>query len=646
MGFDRHHRPAAGRRSPEVRTDDHDRPTPAERPPHAPPSATSTPGAAAGAEGDATMRDLLGGKGAGLAEMTNAGLPVPPGFTITTEACNDYFAPARSSRTACGTTSWRPSREVEQRDRQGLRRRRQPAARERPLGRQVLDAGDDGHGPQPRPQRGDAARARRADRQRALRLGRLPALHPDVRPDRHGASSGERFDHALEAAKQRPRRRRRTPTSTPATCASSSPSSRRSSASRHGPRLPGRPERAARPRDQGRLRSLVRQARPRLPQVPEDRPRPRHGGQRRDHGLRQHGRRLRHRRRLHARPEHRREGALRRVPDQRPGRGRRGRHPDRRRRSPRCRPRCPRSTREFQRIGQQLEKHYRDVQDLEFTIERGRLYMLQTRSRQAHRRGGREDRGRHGRRGAHHQGRGARPRSSRRTSTSSCATSSTRPRQGAPARRQGPQRVARRGRRAGRVQRRQRGRVGRAGREGRPRPRRDLARRLPRHGRGAGHPDRPRRRHVARRGRRPPDRQALRRRLRGAGRRLRARSPRARTTPGVELHARATGSASTARPARSSSASCRPSSARFEDQPELQKILGWADEIRRMGVWTNADKPEEAAQARSLRRPGHRPVPDRAHVPRGRAAGDRARRDPRRQPGDAGQGARSPPARR
>ena len=39
--------------------------------------------------------------------------------------------------------------------------------------------------------------------------------------------------------------------------------------------------------------------------------------------------------------------------------------------------------------------------------------------------------------------------------------------------------------------------------------------------------------------------------------------------------------------------------ARFEDQPELQKILGWADEVRRLRVWTNADKPEEAAQARS-----------------------------------------------
>ncbi len=43
-------------------------------------------------EGNAQMRDLLGGKGAGLAEMTRAQLPVPPGFTITTEACNAYRA--------------------------------------------------------------------------------------------------------------------------------------------------------------------------------------------------------------------------------------------------------------------------------------------------------------------------------------------------------------------------------------------------------------------------------------------------------------------------------------------------------------------------------------------------------------------------
>ncbi len=40
---------------------------------------------------NATMRNLLGGKGANLAEMTNLGLPVPPGLTITTETCMDYI---------------------------------------------------------------------------------------------------------------------------------------------------------------------------------------------------------------------------------------------------------------------------------------------------------------------------------------------------------------------------------------------------------------------------------------------------------------------------------------------------------------------------------------------------------------------------
>jgi pyruvate,orthophosphate dikinase len=47
------------------------------------------------AEGNKDMKDLLGGKGANLAEMTNLGLPVPPGFTITTEACNAYRAAGR-----------------------------------------------------------------------------------------------------------------------------------------------------------------------------------------------------------------------------------------------------------------------------------------------------------------------------------------------------------------------------------------------------------------------------------------------------------------------------------------------------------------------------------------------------------------------
>ncbi|MCJ7457956.1 MAG: hypothetical protein MUP17_03065, partial [candidate division Zixibacteria bacterium] len=43
------------------------------------------------AEGGRELRDLLGGKGSGLAEMTNIGIPVPPGFTITTQMCNLFY---------------------------------------------------------------------------------------------------------------------------------------------------------------------------------------------------------------------------------------------------------------------------------------------------------------------------------------------------------------------------------------------------------------------------------------------------------------------------------------------------------------------------------------------------------------------------
>ena len=48
------------------------------------------------ADGDGSMKPLLGGKGANLAEMTRIGLPVPPGFTITTEVCTYYYANKRT----------------------------------------------------------------------------------------------------------------------------------------------------------------------------------------------------------------------------------------------------------------------------------------------------------------------------------------------------------------------------------------------------------------------------------------------------------------------------------------------------------------------------------------------------------------------
>src|ERR1700683_2625293 len=73
-----------------------------EQPSAAPVDSTSTPTkyvyffGDGKADGHGKMKDVLGGKGAGLAEMTNAGLPVPPGFTIQTEACREYMRGAVS----------------------------------------------------------------------------------------------------------------------------------------------------------------------------------------------------------------------------------------------------------------------------------------------------------------------------------------------------------------------------------------------------------------------------------------------------------------------------------------------------------------------------------------------------------------------
>ena len=76
------------------------------------------------AEGNAQMRKLLGGKGAGLAEMTNAGLPVPPGFTITTEACNAYYAAGKELPDGLWDEVVAHMHRARAADRQALRRRR------------------------------------------------------------------------------------------------------------------------------------------------------------------------------------------------------------------------------------------------------------------------------------------------------------------------------------------------------------------------------------------------------------------------------------------------------------------------------------------------------------------------------------------
>jgi pyruvate, orthophosphate dikinase len=66
-------------------------------------------------EGDASMIDLLGGKGAGLAEMTRAGLPVPQGFTITTQACLDFYQAGKKFPSGLDVQVERSMRELESR---------------------------------------------------------------------------------------------------------------------------------------------------------------------------------------------------------------------------------------------------------------------------------------------------------------------------------------------------------------------------------------------------------------------------------------------------------------------------------------------------------------------------------------------------
>ena len=74
------------------------------------------------AEGSAQERDLLGGKGANLAEMVGLGLPVPPGFTVTVEACRSYLSLRRRNPGRAVGRGRRGRRRHRRADRPPLRR--------------------------------------------------------------------------------------------------------------------------------------------------------------------------------------------------------------------------------------------------------------------------------------------------------------------------------------------------------------------------------------------------------------------------------------------------------------------------------------------------------------------------------------------
>ena len=107
------------------------------------------------AEGGSRMRDLLGGKGANLAEMANLGLPVPPGFTITTEVCSFFYANGKNYPPELKPEVEAALVHVGKLTGRGFGDQTQSASGLGPLRRARLDAGHDGYRSEPRPQRCD-----------------------------------------------------------------------------------------------------------------------------------------------------------------------------------------------------------------------------------------------------------------------------------------------------------------------------------------------------------------------------------------------------------------------------------------------------------------------------------------------------------
>ncbi len=263
-----------------------------------------------------SLKDLLGGKGANLAEMTSVlELPVPPGFTISTEACRSYMA-----------TGWPEglSGEIEE----------HLVGLEKAMDKRLGDAGD----PLLVSVRSGAKFSMPGMMDTVLNLGlndqSVEGLAKQTGDDRFAYDSyrrfiqmfgkivldvpGDDFEHLFEEAKER------SGTTNDADLGADALAEvvrgfKELVEQRTGAALPPGSRGPAAPGHRGRLRLVELTPGQRLPEPGEALPRPRHRRQRAGDGVRQQGRRLRHGRRLHPRPEHRRPGCLRRLPGQRPG---------------------------------------------------------------------------------------------------------------------------------------------------------------------------------------------------------------------------------------------------------------------------------------------------------------------------------------
>ena len=269
------------------------------------------------------MRDLLGGKGANLAEMTGLGLPVPPGFVVTTQACNAFLAAGgfppglvdqvnaamRCMEIATGKRFGDADNPLLVSCRSGAKFS-MPGMMDTVLNIGMNDAVADGLAALT----GDRRFALDAYRRLVQMFGTV-VLGIEDEPfeavlRQWRAHRGVANDAALDVADLETVVR----------------DFKAIVEHESGHPFPSDPAAAARARDRSRIPVVERQARDRLPQRRRHRARPRHSGEHRRDGLRQHGSPIGDRRAHHAQRVDRRARARRRLAHECAGRGRRGRH--------------------------------------------------------------------------------------------------------------------------------------------------------------------------------------------------------------------------------------------------------------------------------------------------------------------------------
>ena len=476
-------------------------------------------------DGNGSMKALLGGKGANLAEMSRIGLPVPPGFTITTEVCTYFYANKRTYPPQLKGQMEAGIAAIEQQTGKKFGDLKNPllvsvrsGARDSMPGMMdtILNLGLNDQTVEALATKTGNARFAWDCYRRFVQMYGDVVMGVQKRPD----EDHEPFETVIDESQARapsPGHRRhealgRRPAGARAPLQGAGEGA-------HRQELPGVAVGSADGRGRRRLRLVDERPRDRLPPQVQHPDRVGHRRQRAGDGLRQHRRRLGLGRRVHAQPGQRRERVLRRVPHQRAGRRRRRRRPHAGTGGG-AEEADAEGLRRARTIRQTLEKHFKDVQDFEFTIQDGIVFMLQTRN---------------GKRTAmaalkfsmdmfkeklidwktaimRNPGRPARPvaRADLRCRRSGEGEGD----------RHGPAGRSGRGVGPDLSQRRSRGGGGRQGREGAARPHRNVAGRSARHDRGRRHPHRARRRVVARGARRPADGQGLRLRRRGGRSRL------------------------------------------------------------------------------------------------------------------------------